>query len=386
MVATFAAPQSNDPAVPGSSTEAPMDGVSQSQSQTDSDPPISRASAASSSTEEVSPPAAPVISGPDDVLDISRDATPPLDFSRIPTPGLEDPVDGWGGLDDTMGLDLALLPMTDAQFNSSINGYPFTTTTDLDCGCAVPHVKIWARQETGGHQDHWEFGTGPGSDKWAAAQSCLMLISPANHWQGLPDPYMQNAARIDRMCITSAMHHNCLHIGVSDQRFCEDDSVSPFYRPSRINDEFIGSAVAGIIASSTETMVSTVQAIFKTMKPDLRPGRGQIVREHHPFYDVLPFPTLRRNALENLGTFDEDEFFHDTLSGLICWGNATVGKRDRDGVGSGTPWDSRSWEARGWFLRKYWSWLGGEDGELVRQSEWWRRMRGDESDPWEVIS
>ena len=29
--------------------------------------------------------------------------------------------------------------------------------------------------------------------------------------------------------------------------------------------------------------------------------------------------------------------------------------------------------------------LGGEDGELVRQSEWWRNVRGEESDPWLVV-
>jgi hypothetical protein len=46
---------------------------------------------------------------------------------------------------------------------------------------------------------------------------------------------------------------------------------------------------------------------------------------------------------------------------------------------TGNLWDVRSWEAKVWFLKKYWWLLGGEEGELVRQSEWWRSVRGEEA-------
>jgi hypothetical protein len=94
---------------------------------------------------------------------------------------------------------------------------------------------------------------------------------------------------------------------------------------------------------------------------------------------------LRKNLIrhQHQEEFDEDQFFLDLLAGLICWGGAGVGKRDRDqstGLAStGTPWDIRSWEAKVWFLKKYWTLLGGEDGELVRQSEWWREIRGEDT-------
>lgn len=38
------------------------------------------------------------------------------------------------------------------------------------------------------------------------------------------------------------------------------------------------------------------------------------------------------------------------------------------------------------FLKKYWALLGGEDGELIRQSEWWRNIRGDDTPDIEVYS
>lgn len=76
-------------------------------------------------------------------------------------------------------------------------------------------------------------------------------------------------------------------------------------------------------------------------------------------------------------------FFMELMTGLVCWGNAGVGQRDRaeDELGlasTGAPWDVRSWEAKDWFLEKYWNLLGGEVGELVRQTEWWRSIRGEE--------
>ncbi|KAH0531925.1 hypothetical protein TsFJ059_000687 [Trichoderma semiorbis] len=42
-----------------------------------------------------------------------------------------------------------------------------------------------------------------------------------------------------------------------------------------------------------------------------------------------------------------------------------------------SPWDSHSWEAKEWFLRK-WNWLiGGQDGELWHSSRWWAAQRGE---------
>lgn len=86
----------------------------------------------------------------------------------------------------------------------------------------------------------------------------------------------------------------------------------------------------------------------------------------------------------SIDSIDEDEVIHDIINGLICWGGAGMSQRDRNlstgRLSTGTPWDSRSWEGRTWFLQKYWAMLGGEEGELVRQSEWWRNMRGDEPD------
>ncbi|KAJ0107248.1 hypothetical protein J7T55_007618 [Diaporthe amygdali] len=224
----------------------------------------------------------------------------------------------------------------------------------IDCGCVRPHVQV--SSET--------------SRDWGDMK--VLSIGPSLL---TPDPYM-NTLRVERICILQAIMSNCLQIGITEEMFCGEDAISPFFR-SR------GKAVD---ESGSDNTVMTVQRIFKTLKPDVRPIKEQVTMMHRPVIDVLPFPTFRKNLITSGDAIHEEELYHDLLNGLICWGGAGVGKKDRDTstghTSTGTPWDSRSWEARVWFLQKYWTLLGGEEGELVRQSEWWRNMRGDEDDSW----
>ena len=230
----------------------------------------------------------------------------------------------------------------------------------VDCGCMRPHIQVSA---TAGPREYRnQQSQDPGPDAFA------------------PNPYA-STLRVDRMCIAQAVWANCAHIGITEAMFCDDESISPFFRPC-------GKAIDdGGLGGGSDAVVRTIQDIFKTLKPDLRPLKEQITVKHHPLIDVLPFPTLRKNLIEGGNAFVEEELYYDLLNGLVCWGGAGISSRDkRDSssasISTGTPWDCRSWEARIWFVQKYWELLGGEEGELVRQSEWWRNMRGDETDLW----
>ncbi|RHZ45597.1 bZIP transcription factor [Aspergillus thermomutatus] len=228
---------------------------------------------------------------------------------------------------------------------------PYWTAT-VSCGCSRPHVQIRTQ----------------GPDPSCYGEIKILSIEP-----GAPaaDPYA-NHLRIETVCTISALHALGTHVGITEELICADDSLSPFFRFT----------VDSADDTAKTNMICAVQRIFKTLKPDLRPSKEQITVKHHPFIDILPFPTLRRNLIAYQNEFDDDEFFHDMLTGLVCWGGAGVGKKDRNQstghASTGTPWDVRSWEARDWFIKKYWRLLGGEDGELVRQSEWWRSIRGDD--------
>ncbi|KAL2819694.1 hypothetical protein BJX63DRAFT_359411 [Aspergillus granulosus] len=226
-------------------------------------------------------------------------------------------------------------------------------TTIINCGCAKPHFQI-----------HYS-----NPKNLAAGEFKMIKFEPT---VPAADPYVNNL-RIETLCTITAIYHLSEHVGITEEAMCFEDSVSPFFRYD---------AESADPATQTN-IVSTVRGSYKkTLKPDLRPNKEQITIKHHPYIDILPFPELRKSLITRPQDYDEDEFFHDMLFGLVCWGGAGVGKRDRHAstgfASTGTPWDVRSWEGQAWFLKKYWSLLGGEEGELPRQSEWWRSIRGDQ--------
>ncbi|KAL4745730.1 hypothetical protein BDW72DRAFT_49549 [Aspergillus terricola var. indicus] len=224
-------------------------------------------------------------------------------------------------------------------------------TTIVDCGCSNPHFTL----ESGG-----PFSANPRQVK-------ILATMP------IADPYANNL-RVDQHCTLTALFLVVEHVGLTIAEICAEESPSPFFRTD----------VSSADPSTRANVVAAVQKAFKAkLKHDLRPTKEQITINHHPMMDIYPFPTLRNNLVTRQGEYDEDEFFHDSLAGLTCWGSAGVGHRDRNvsagKASTGTPWDLRSWEAQEWFLKKYWSLMGGEDGELVRQTEWWRSIRGEDA-------
>lgn len=274
--------------------------------------------------------------------------------------------------DTTITVNPRLLIRVKHNHNASHNS---RWTTTIVCGCPNPHFQV----QTQG-PDPFSF------DEIRVLRFKTPPSPPLNNTTAAlimgADPYKNNL-RIDTICTLSALVDLGTHVGLTEEIICADESLSPFYRFSVTaysdNDD----------TTRNDIMINTVQQIFRTLKPDLRPNREQITIKHHPQIDILPFPTLRKNFIIQQDQIDEDEFFQDVLAGLVCWGGGgPAGKRDREEntgyISSGTPWDVRSWEAKEWFLRKYWSLLGGEEGELVRQSEWWRGIRGN--DPLDIES
>ncbi|KAL5343594.1 hypothetical protein BJX70DRAFT_393654 [Aspergillus crustosus] len=230
-------------------------------------------------------------------------------------------------------------------------GGPYWKTT-IDCGCSVPHFQIQS-------QGPRNFGSGAVK---------IYTLEPS---VPTADPYI-NHIRINQLCTLTALWAVGNHMDLDGDVLCADESISPFFRPDVETED----------AMTKTNTIRAVQGAFKNLKFDMRPMKEQITIKHHPYMDIVPCRTLRRNLITHQGEFDEDEFFYDTLTGLVCWGGGGLEKGDRNlstgFASSGSPWDVRSWEARGWFMKKYWKLLGGEDGELVRQTEWWRNMRGDD--------
>jgi uncharacterized protein DUF3425 len=199
----------------------------------------------------------------------------------------------------------------------------------------------------------------------------LILADMQKQRSKLADPY-SNTLRLHQTTLCWAFYQNVLHIGM-DESICDEDKLSPFYRPD------IASALA-ISSSNNDAVVRSVQSTFACLKRDLRPTKEQITMPHPGYIDALPWPDVRSRIIELLAhdppLFDEEQFWTDIENdGLRCWGSVAV-RPGQQTMGSGAPWDARSWEAKTWFLAKWSFVVGGEEGELSRSSLWWREMRG----------
>lgn len=114
-----------------------------------------------------------------------------------------------------------------------------------------------------------------------------------------------------------------------------------------------------------------------TVPATLLPVDGQLKKAHHPWMDLLPLPTLRRNFFDAWNSYTpdkayalEDQLFRDIIES---------GSYQREWVGLavwGDPWDPRSWEMSVPFAQK-WAWLLYGCPDLVVSTNHWRSLRGE---------
>ncbi|KNG83842.1 hypothetical protein ANOM_007366 [Aspergillus nomiae NRRL 13137] len=151
---------------------------------------------------------------------------------------------------------------------------------------------------------------------------------------------------------TSAFLENAKQLGLSLGDFVNDDSESPF--------------------------CSRYQPIsYHTLAADLQPTPEQLKFPHHPYLDIVPFPSFRARALTAISSgtpaFSEDELCFDLAhDSMRCWGSTATSLHGR---GNGTPWDARSWEVSPWFLKKWGFLVGNEDDAIYQNSLWWWSQR-----------
>ncbi len=161
-----------------------------------------------------------------------------------------------------------MLQFMDTSFSDAILS-PTTWTLDTDISMFTPTEN--------------DTGESPSSlipQHAAMSISCGCPVSHRHFPSTFADPYHSNI-RLEVVCVVAAMLQNCLHLGITESMFCSSDSESPFFRQ-------------GIDRSSNQaSLVTSVRRIFQTVKPDLRPSQTQITRSHHPYIDIIPFPSIR---------------------------------------------------------------------------------------------
>lgn len=180
----------------------------------------------------------------------------------------------------------------------------------------------------------------------------------------LPDPWRNNI-QFTKTTIFNAFLTIALSLGFNlrdlvDANCLSTATQSPFYRPTTPQDD-------------PRALLAAARLPFAPS--NLQPTLPQILIPHHPFLDLIPFPALRASAVTlaaamphafSMTELKKDVYIHGAL---VCWVGAQSG-------GTGQPWDTRSWEAAPWFLRKWRLLLDGENGDIWKSSKWWREARG----------
>lgn len=181
----------------------------------------------------------------------------------------------------------------------------------------------------------------------------------------LADPY-QNAMSFSQITILTICAQNAKCLGMAPEDFISDNCLSlcsPFYRP----------------VSAADDPSTLLAAVSRPYTPKfLQPTLSQILFPHHPIFDLIPIPAFRERAIMLASTspslLNSLELKQDIMcGGLVCWGT----RYGSNHGGKGQPWDLRSWEAAPWFLKKWRLLVGGKDGDLWKQSMWWRNLRGE---------
>jgi hypothetical protein len=227
--------------------------------------------------------------------------------------------------------------------------------TLVDVDCSTPH----------------DNGEGCATNSTQLRTDKILVLHNANkeYVASLPD-IRRNNIRIKQVLFTAACVANATSLGLSLESLNCGSAESPFFRDS----------------VSEPAAKTACLSDFPDLKTHLRPCATQLMYRHHPYIDVLPFPTFRERLIKlacaGEPMIDEDELCKDLENdGLICWGSSLGGGSAV--AGSGAPWDIRSWEARDWFMKKWWILIGGAEGEIYKQTQWWCEMRGERSCyPW----
>lgn len=175
-----------------------------------------------------------------------------------------------------------------------------------------------------------------------------------------PVSCMRNHIRLQDVTFLAATLANAASIGVSRDDYLQD-KPSPF-----------------LIAAQREPQSHTSRN-FEHIKPHLRPLDIQLSRPHASYLDLIIFPHFRERAMLHATSdpclLDQEALFTDMISGgLTCWGSLACGNER----GCGVPWDMRSWEAKPWFLKKWWFLVGRKDEDMWETSIWWWQLRGGE--------
>jgi hypothetical protein len=166
-------------------------------------------------------------------------------------------------------------------------------------------------------------------------------------------PQLDHLISLRRLNVWHAANDNTLALGMTTEYLWADESISVF------------------CLSSAGIRNDTIPA---SLRPTVLQGRIP----HHPWFDVLPFPSIRDNFLRKLNELDEQDLCHDLVG---FWDNR---RTEATLLVWGQPWDPLSWEVTEAYARK-WGWTLEGCPEILMSTNYWRTRRGEKPLAWRYM-
>ncbi|KAE8371641.1 hypothetical protein BDV26DRAFT_275693 [Aspergillus bertholletiae] len=158
---------------------------------------------------------------------------------------------------------------------------------------------------------------------------------------------------------------NCRLLGLDPHTALNHDAISTFMRSEQ---NITGQNYDHYL----DDFKNAAQPLSQNLNNDMRSTLEQLTIPHHPYLGIIPWPSFRSRAIIASSLkpplIDKNELCLDLLSDGICC--HSIRGISLHGRGEGTPWDSRSWEAKPWFLQKWPFLVAGHD--VQQSSKWWR--------------
>ncbi|KAM0541833.1 hypothetical protein ACHAPJ_013083 [Fusarium lateritium] len=207
-----------------------------------------------------------------------------------------------------------------------------------------------------------------GPQTWSGHIS-LMALAKGNTYVAMDSlQSLGNPSNSIRIGFLTASLANCRLLGLDPCAIMNHDAESPFVRSAHYAVKTKHGSHIPYSSDSPEIQQHSPRGFAGDMCPTVE----QLIIPHHPYLDIIPWPSFRSRAIiassMNPPLIDKSELCLDLLNnGVYCY---SVPGISLNGRGEGMPWDSRSWEAKPWFLKKWAILVAGID--VQQTSLWWQ--------------
>ncbi|KAJ5471460.1 hypothetical protein N7530_008817 [Penicillium desertorum] len=239
--------------------------------------------------------------------------------------------------------------------------WPWIDTILLDVNRQVNSVKI----VTAGLEILAQLN---GPKAWAGQLSSTAAIERERYFGIIPD-IASDTILLSNISFFTACSAICYHLDFPPDDLMKDEAISPFILRQERPTHWHRSDQQRRTEFATNSSTTPYSHI---LSQHMKPTVEQVTIPHHPYLDIIPWPSFRARAIVaasmNPPLIDEADLCLDLFNnGIHCWGTKGTSLHGR---GEGTPWDFRSWEAKPWFLQKWAALTGAHD--VQQTSSWWR--------------